>query len=86
MKRRRFAEKTALAALSTSEVSTLANAAQENPTRDFYELKIYTKRFGGSGLEAFLESVLIPSLNRHGVSRVVALTFLVPAPAHRSNR
>ena len=76
MKRRRFAQKAALATLSAAAITNLTKAAQDGPPKDFYEVRIYTKRFGGSGLDNFIEEALIPALNRQGVSRVGVFTQL----------
>lgn len=76
MKRRQFTQKAALATLSASAITNITKAGQDAPSKEFYELRIYTKRFGGSGLETFLEAALIPALNRQGVSRVGAFTQL----------
>ena len=83
MKRRKFAKRTVLATLSAAAITSLTEAAQDRPSKEFYELRVYTKRFGNAGLDAFLEKALIPALNRQGIARVGVFNQLHSGSAGR---
>ncbi len=75
MKRRQFIQKTALTTVGASALvsaSAKNSASEMEEQQQMYELRVYTLRFFGSKapLHEYLQSALIPALNRHGVGNV----------------
>jgi len=77
MKRRKFIKAAALSGLATSAMgATVAGNSKPAEDQQFYEFRRYELRWGGSvnTLGKYLESALIPALNRYGVEAVGVFT------------
>lgn len=79
MNRREFLT-TSLAASAAATLASppLAAAEKSSGARDYYELRAYRLRTGGSPalLEGYLEKAFLPALNRRGVKNVGVFTEL----------
>lgn len=84
MKRRKFIKAAALSGLATSAMgATISGKNKPAEDQQFYEFRRYKLRWGSSvnTLGKYLESALIPALNRHGVKAVGAFTEMAkPEP------
>lgn len=81
MKRREFIKTSACASVLAGMSSSLrTSAAEANPSREYYELRIYRLQPDADHalLNGYLERALIPGLNRLGIKPVGAFTEIEP--------
>jgi hypothetical protein len=74
--RRTFLKTSLVASASAAIGAASASAAPAATARDYYELRAYRLKAGGSRapLEAYLEKALIPALNQRGIQNVGVFT------------
>ena len=78
MERRDFIQKTVLAttAFTGAALTTNAQTQDQSKSKEVYEWRVYTLRWGQAALDDYLSKALIPALNRLGARKVGAFSEL----------